>query len=144
MVDFGLVALILLVAIMAGAVLWAFTSMKREVSSNAKLEGRIEEALNLARAAASRVDQVEVEHYNGLAKRLDGVDVKLADTVRELDSVAGRVRTVQATVAAYKRFDKKEEPPAPAPADELDDLLKQASQVPPAEPAKKTFGRKAT
>lgn len=148
----ALVALVVMLLVLAGLCLWAFSSIKSEVKRISLMEVNLEAFKVAVADVKMRIDQVEVDHYKRLEKRIEqhadalaGINTRVVKNEDNYDSLRGKF-------AAIKRWDKQpppENPAAPAPpADEVDELLRRAAAQPPApdpaEPGKPShFGRRA-
>lgn len=142
MVDFGLVALILLNLIIAGASAWLFLATKSEVRALKDLGGKNAALETLVADVKVQVNQLEMDHYKTLAKRIDTLSDGLADVRREVDRFNERALSLQGKIGQLKKAEKALENQAPdGGAEHPQNFFAPPS---PAVPAKNpTFGRKA-
>jgi predicted nuclease with TOPRIM domain len=142
MIDFGLVALVVVQVILAGLCLHAFSRINGEIKELGDVKLRITQVTTLANDAMAAVKSVEVEHYKGLVNKLDGIQDDIRTLKKDQAGLDEKFHSLTHKYAALRRWTEPAKDPA---ADE------KTAPVPPnlfspqpqTAPPKSNFGRRA-
>lgn len=148
MIDFGLVALVVLLLLLVGATWRAYDGIKREMAPIASVKA---EQLSIREAVAAtmdRIDKIELDHYKALVRRLDAVDNVTDALNKNQMKSADAIVSLQSKLGALKRWNKKEQEEDPQPLEQTSIQFEkpefQAGIPPaPANQIKSNFGRTA-
>lgn len=149
MVDFGLVALVVVLLIMMGGCAWVFAGIKTEMTGIRKVEHRIDASYQLAEEAKAGLSALNTTQYQKLAEKLESYQDDLRTLRKLMAEVEDTLSSHKGQLAALKRW---RVPPAPAepqgpaePASEIDSILRDAGiTLPPENPpqGRSSFGKK--
>jgi len=140
--DYGLVALMLLLVIMIGACVVMFLRVKTGIDSNRDVSTRLDLVVKVADEARAIAQSIEVAHYKGLVKRVDQLDEALAEAVKVAGKVEDRLISLSAKVGGLKRWSKAEEMPE-APPEVSQETITFAPPSADNSRPRKGFGQKA-
>lgn len=113
MVDFAVVALVLVQVILAGACFLAWMGIRQEQERIRRLDAEILQIRALAEGASQGIKDIEVTHYRSLQKRTDELADALSETKRNGLSLADSISGLRGQFAAFKRWNKRDETPSP-------------------------------
>lgn len=139
MIDFGLVALVVLLLLLVGATWRAYDGIKQDMRPISAIKNEQESIREAIAATMDRIDKLDTDHYKALLKRVNDAEDAAAADRRRFSKIEDNIQTLQSKLGAFKRWNKKAEEETETPAT-TQDLF---SQPPAAEPPKSSFGRKA-
>lgn len=104
MIDFGLVALVVLLLLMTFATGLSYMSIKRELALFEPIKTMCTEALKNSREALLKVDQIDKEQYQSLAKKIFSIEEKLQLWNRQFSGYDEEFKSLSMRIAALKRW----------------------------------------